>query len=75
MKNIEDEIKKIFFKLGSEITVHKINDENYIIDIDYSFYTNEMIKLFIKQMIIKKEMIETTLISAANVPSTIKRLI
>jgi len=46
LKNLEDEIKKIFFKLGSEIIVHKVDGDTYIIDIDYDKYTIQMMELF-----------------------------
>ncbi len=42
---IEDEIAKILFRIGSEIKMHKIDNDNFIIEIDYEKYVKEIMEL------------------------------
>jgi len=46
MKNLEESIKNILFNIGKEIKVHKLIDGNFILEIDYDKYCNEIIKVF-----------------------------
>jgi hypothetical protein len=43
--NLEEEISNILFKIGTEIKIHKI-DDNLILDIDYDRYTKQILNLF-----------------------------
>jgi hypothetical protein len=43
---IKDKIDNILFKIGQEIKIHKIDNNNTIIEIDYDKYSNEILELF-----------------------------
>lgn len=40
--NLEDEIRSVLFKIGKEIKLLKIDDDNIVIDIDYEKYIDEL---------------------------------
>lgn len=44
--NLKEQIDIILFKIGKEIKIHKIDNNNTIIEIDYNKYSNEILKLF-----------------------------
>ena len=46
LKNLENEIKSILIDIGQDMKIHRLDDENYIIDIDYNKYVVKIIKLF-----------------------------
>lgn len=43
--DIEQEIHKVLFKIGQELKIHKIDEDNSVIEIDYDKYTIEIMKL------------------------------
>jgi len=48
--DIEQEIHKILFELGQDIKIHKIDEDNSVLEIDYNKYTIDLMKLFVKYM-------------------------
>jgi hypothetical protein len=48
--NLETEIKNILFEIGKEIKVHKLIDDNLIIEIDYDKYTIALMELMTKYL-------------------------
>jgi len=48
--DIEEELKKILFKIGQEIKIHKIDSDNSVIEIDYDRYTVEILRLLFKYL-------------------------
>jgi hypothetical protein len=46
--DLEKEIKNILFEIGKDIKVHKLIDGNLIIEIDYEFYTKQLLELISK---------------------------
>jgi len=44
--NLEESIKDILFDIGKEITIHKLQDGNLILEIDYDKYTIALMELF-----------------------------
>jgi len=46
MKNLEDGIKSILLDIGQDMKVHKLDTDNYIIDIEYDKYTIRIMELF-----------------------------
>ena len=46
LKNLEQGIKEILLNIGKDIKIHKMDDENYIIDMDYDIYTIKIMELF-----------------------------
>lgn len=40
--NLENEIRAVLFKIGKEIKLLKIDDDNIVIDIDYEKYIDEL---------------------------------
>lgn len=49
-KDIEEQIRKILFELGKDIKLHKIDNDNMVIEIDYDKYLL-MLKDIIRQAI------------------------
>lgn len=47
--NLSDEIRNILFKIGQDIKIHKLQDGNLILDIDYEKYVKEFVELFNKE--------------------------
>jgi hypothetical protein len=39
---IEDDIKSVLFEIGKEIKIHKIDDDNMVIEMDYEKYTLQL---------------------------------
>ena len=48
MNELEYKIKSILFNIGKDIKIHKLIDDNLIIDLDYDKYVNEIMDLFTK---------------------------
>jgi hypothetical protein len=46
LKNLEDGIKSILLDIGQDLKVHKLDTDNYIIDIEYDKYTIRIMELF-----------------------------
>ena len=46
MKNLENGIKSILLDIGQDMKVHKLDTDNYIIDIEYDKYTIRIMELF-----------------------------
>lgn len=44
--DIRKEIEKILFDIGTTITVHKIDNDNSVIEINYEKYVDDFINLF-----------------------------
>ena len=43
--NLEEQIKNILFQIGKDIKIHKITDENIILDINYDKYVKQLLEL------------------------------
>lgn len=43
---MEDELRNILFKIGQEIRVHRLDNDNLIIEIDYDKYVKEILGIF-----------------------------
>lgn len=43
---IENRLRDILFQIGKDIKIHKVDNDNMIIEIDYDKYVTEIIKLF-----------------------------
>jgi hypothetical protein len=50
LKSLEQGIKEILLDIGKDIKIHKMDDENYIIDMDYDIYTIKIMELFKKYL-------------------------
>jgi len=48
MKNLEDGIKSILLDIGKDIKIHKLDNESYVIDMDYDVYTIQIMELVLK---------------------------
>jgi len=46
LKNLEEGIKSILLDIGQDLKVHKMDSDNYIIDIEYDKYTIKIMELF-----------------------------
>lgn len=44
--DLEKEIKEILFRIGQEIKIHKIDNDNSIIEVDYDKYTADLMRMF-----------------------------
>jgi hypothetical protein len=44
--DLEEEINKILFNIGQDIKIHKIDNDNSLIEIDYQKYTVEILRVF-----------------------------
>ena len=42
---MEEQIKKILFELGTSIKIHKIDNENSVLEIDYDKYVKKLMQL------------------------------
>ncbi len=43
---MENEIKEVLFKIGQEIRVHRLDNDNLIIEIDYDKYVPDILGIF-----------------------------
>jgi hypothetical protein len=48
--DLEKEINSILFKIGKDIKIHKIDNNNSVIELDYQKYTTEILELFQKYL-------------------------
>jgi hypothetical protein len=48
--DLEEEINNILFNLGKEIKIHRVDQENTLIEIEYEKYTIEILRVFMKYM-------------------------
>jgi hypothetical protein len=48
--DLEKEINDVLFKIGKEVKIHKIDNNNTIIEIDYQKYTIELLRIFMKYL-------------------------
>ena len=48
--DLEKEIEKILFQIGKEIKIHKIDNNNTVIEIDYQKYTVAILRLFMNYL-------------------------
>jgi hypothetical protein len=44
--DIEKEIKDILFSIGKDVRIHKIDEDNMILEIDYERYTADILRIF-----------------------------
>lgn len=44
MDKLEKEIESILFEIGKEIKIHKIDNQNSLIEIDYNKYISKIMK-------------------------------
>jgi hypothetical protein len=50
MMDIEVEIKEVLFKMGQEIKIHKIDNDNSILEVDYEKYTAQLLRVFMNYL-------------------------
>ena len=43
---LETEIQKVLLKIGQEIIIHKIDEDNSVLEIDYNKYTADLLRVF-----------------------------
>jgi hypothetical protein len=48
--DLEKEINDILFRLGQDIKIHKLINDNTIIEINYEKYTVELLRMFMKYL-------------------------
>ena len=48
--DLEEEINNILFNLGKEIKIHRVDQENTLIEIEYEKYTIEILRVFMKYL-------------------------
>ena len=48
--DLEKEIHDILFKIGKDVKIHKIDNDNMIIEIDYQTYTAQILRLFMNYL-------------------------
>jgi hypothetical protein len=46
LKNLEEGIKSILLDIGQDMKVHKLDNDSYIIEIEYDKYTIKIMELF-----------------------------
>jgi len=46
LNNLEEGIKEILLDIGKDMKIHKLDNESYIIDIEYNKYTIRIMELF-----------------------------
>jgi hypothetical protein len=44
--DLEKEINNILFEMVKEIKLHKVDNENTVIEVDYNEYTIQLLRLF-----------------------------
>jgi hypothetical protein len=42
MKQLDDKIREVLFEIGKEIKIHKVDNSNMIIEIDYEKYVEKL---------------------------------
>jgi hypothetical protein len=48
--DLEKEINNILFEMVKEIKLHRVDNENTVIEVDYSEYTIQLLRLFMKYL-------------------------
>jgi hypothetical protein len=48
--DLEKEINKILFSIGQDVKIHKIDNNNSVIEIDYEKYTVQILRLFMNYL-------------------------
>lgn len=48
--DLEKKIHDILFKMGQDVKIHKIDNENMILEIDYEKYTAEILRVFMNYL-------------------------
>jgi hypothetical protein len=48
--DLEKEINTILFELVKEIKLHRIDNENTVIDLDYQKHTNKILRVFMNYL-------------------------
>jgi hypothetical protein len=48
--DLEKEINNILFNLGKEIKIHRVDQENTLIEIEYEKYTIEIMRVFMSYL-------------------------
>ena len=49
LDNLKDNIREILFEIGKSIKVHKIDNDNSVIELDYDKYAEEIALLLTRQ--------------------------
>ena len=44
--DLEKEIANILFRIGQEVKIHKIDNDNMILEIDYDRYVGDILEVF-----------------------------
>ena len=60
--DLEKEINNILFNLGKEIKIHRVDQENTLIEIEYEKYTIEILRVFMNYL--SEEWFDNTLPNA-----------
>lgn len=50
MMDLEEEVQAVLFKMGQDIKIHRLNDKNMILEIDYEKYTVEILRVFMNYL-------------------------
>lgn len=45
MKDLREQIQSILFEIGVESKLHKVDKDNFILEVDYEKYTEEILAL------------------------------
>ena len=48
--DLEKEINNILFEMVKKIKLHRVDNENTVIEVDYSEYTIQLLRLFMKYL-------------------------
>jgi hypothetical protein len=46
LKSLEDGIKGILLDIGQDLKIHKLDNDSYVIDIEYDKYTVKIMEMF-----------------------------
>jgi len=46
LESLENKIKEILLDIGKDIKIHKLDNDSYIVDMDYDIYTIKIMELF-----------------------------
>ena len=48
--DLEEQINKVLFEVGQDIKIHKIDNENSVIEIDYTKYTAKILRIMLNYL-------------------------
>jgi hypothetical protein len=48
--DLEEQINKVLFEIGQDIKIHKIDNENSVIEIDYTKYTAKILRIILNYL-------------------------